>query len=61
MTTVEQIYEELHEPEELGLTKVLTRSSTLFTIYLLDSFVHSEGIYASPTLKTEFVTSQVRQ
>ena len=35
IATLEQIYEESHEPEALGLSKILTRSSTLFTIYLL--------------------------
>ena len=36
VATLEQIYEESHEPEALGLSKILKRSSTLFTIYLLD-------------------------
>ena len=36
VATLEQIYEESHEPEALGLSKILTRSSTFFTIYLLD-------------------------
>ena len=36
VTTLKQIYEESHEPEALGLSKILTRPSTLFTIYLLD-------------------------
>jgi hypothetical protein len=36
VTTLEQIYEGSHEPEALGLSKILRRSSTLFAIYLLD-------------------------
>ena len=36
VTTLEQIYEGSHEPEALGLNRILRRSSTLFTIYLLD-------------------------
>ena len=37
VATLEQIiYEESHEPEALSLSKILTRSSTSFSIYLLD-------------------------
>ena len=61
VTTLEQIYEESHEPEALGLTKILTRSSTLFAIYLLDSVLPQQGYISHPYTQTEFVTSQVRQ
>lgn len=36
VTTLEKIYEESHEPEALGLSRILTKKSTLFSIYLLD-------------------------
>ena len=50
--TLEQIYEESHEPEALGLTKILTRSSTLFAIYLLD-FVLSQVSKLSNCLQSQ--------
>ena len=52
MTTLEQIYEGSHEPEALGLSKILTRPSTLFTIYLLD-FVLPQVSKLSKCLQSE--------
>ena len=52
MTILEQIYEELHEPEELGLTKILTTSSRLFATYLLD-FVLLRGLKLSKCLQSQ--------
>ena len=34
--TLEKIYEESHEPEAFGISKILSKQSTLFAIYLLD-------------------------
>ena len=48
VTILEQIYEESQEPEALGLTKILTRSSTLFAIYLLDSVLPQRGYTYKP-------------
>ena len=39
MTTLERIYEDSHESEAFALTKILTRSSTLFAIYLFDFII----------------------
>ena len=39
LTALEQIYEESHKPEALGLSKVLTDCQHYFAIYLLDFVV----------------------
>ena len=36
VSALETIYQESHEPEALGLSKILSKPSTLFAIYLLD-------------------------
>ena len=36
MSALESIYLESHEPEALGISKILSKPSTLFAIYLLD-------------------------
>ena len=36
MSALETIYQESHEPEALSISKILSKSSTLFAIYLLD-------------------------
>ena len=36
VSTLEMIYEVSHEPEAFGISKILTKQSTLFAIYLLD-------------------------
>ena len=36
VSTSETIYQESHEPEALGISKILSKPSTLFAIYLLD-------------------------
>ena len=36
MSALETIYPESHEPEALGISKILSKPSTLFAIYLLD-------------------------
>ena len=46
------IYEVSHEPEAFGISKILTKQSTLFAIYLLD-FVLPQVSKLSKSLQTE--------
>lgn len=50
--TLEKIYEESHEPEAFGISKILTKQSTLFAIYLLD-FVLPQVSKLSKCLQAE--------
>ena len=52
MLVLESIYEESHEPEALGICKILSISSTLFTIYLLD-YILPEVSKLSKSLQAE--------
>ena len=36
MSGLETIYQESHKPEALGISKILSKPSTLFALYLLD-------------------------
>ena len=36
VVTLDDIYEQTHDPEALGLSKVLSKESTLSAIFLLD-------------------------
>ena len=36
VAALEQIYEDSHEPEAIGINKILMKPTTLFAIYLLD-------------------------
>ena len=48
----DNIYEQSHEPEALGISKALSKESTLSAIFLLD-FVLSLVIKLSKCLQTE--------
>ena len=52
MSVLETIYQESHEPEALGISKVLSKPSTLFAIYLLD-YILPEVSKLSESLQTE--------
>ena len=52
VSTLEMIYEVSHEPEAFGISKILTKQSTLFAIYLLD-FVLPQVSKLSKSLQTE--------
>ena len=52
VSTLEMIYEVSHEPEAFGISKILTKQSTLFAIYLLD-FVLPQVSKLSKCLQTE--------
>ena len=52
MSALETIYQESHEPEALGISKILSKPSTLFAIYLLD-YILSEVSKLSKILQTE--------
>ena len=52
MFALETIYQESHEPEALGISKVLSKPSTLFAIYLLD-YILPEVSKLSESLQTE--------
>ena len=49
---METIYQKAHEPEVLGISKILSKPSTLFAIYLLD-YILSEVSKLSKSLQTE--------
>ena len=49
---LETIYQESHEPEALGISKILSKPSTLFAIYLLD-YILPEVSKLSKSLQTE--------
>ena len=53
MSALEAIYQDFHEPEALGISKILSKpSSTLFSIYLLD-YILPEVSKLSKRLQTE--------
>ncbi len=52
MPALETIYQESHEPEALGISKILSKPSTLFAIYLLD-YILPEVSKLSKSLQTE--------
>ncbi len=52
MSALETIYQESHEPEALGISKILSKPSTLFAIYLLD-YILPEVSKLSKSLQTE--------
>ena len=52
MITLENIYELSHEPEALGISKALSKESTLSAVFLLD-FVLPLVIKLSKCLQTE--------
>ena len=52
MSALETIYQESHEPEALGISKILSKLSTLFAIYLLD-YILPEVSKLSKSLQTE--------
>ena len=52
MSALESIYHESHEPEALGISKILSKPSTLFAIYLLD-YILPEVSKLSKSLQTE--------
>ena len=54
MTALESFYEQTHEPEALGLSKALSRKSTVIAMYLLD-FVLPQVAKLSKCLQTEMV------
>ena len=49
---LETIYQESHEPEALGISKISMKHSTLFAIYLLD-YILPEVSKLSKSLQTE--------
>ena len=52
VSALETIYQESHEPEALGISKILSKPSTLFAIYLLD-YILPEVSKLSKSLQTE--------
>ena len=52
VSALETIYQESHEPEALGISKILSKPSTLFAIYLLD-YIRPEVSKLSKSLQTE--------
>ena len=50
--SLNNIYEESHEPEALGLSKAMCKQSTITAIYLLD-FISPQVARLSKTLQTE--------
>ena len=52
VSALETIYQESHEPEALGISKILSKPSTLFSIYLLD-YILPEVSKLSKSLQTE--------
>ena len=52
MSALETIYQESHELEALGISKILSKPSTLFAIYLLD-YILPEVSKLSKSLQTE--------
>ena len=52
VTALESFYEQTHEPEALGLSKALSRKSTVIAMYLLD-FVLPQVAKLSKCLQTE--------
>ena len=52
MSALETIYQEPHEPEALGFSKILLKPSTLFAIFLLD-YILPELSKLSKSLQTE--------
>ena len=52
MSALETIYQESHEPEALGISKILSKPSTLFAIYHLD-YILPEVSKLSKILQTE--------
>ena len=52
VSALETIYQESHESEALGISKILSKPSTLFAIYLLD-YILPEVSKLSKSLQTE--------
>ena len=52
VSALETIYQESNEPEALGISKILSKPSTLFAIYLLD-YILPEVFKLSKSLQTE--------
>ena len=52
MSALESIYLESHKPEALGISKILSKPSTLFAIYLLD-YILPQVSKLSKTLQKE--------
>ena len=52
MSALETIFQESHEPEALGISKILSKTSTLFAIYLLD-YILPEVSKLSKSILTE--------
>ena len=52
VSALETIYQESHEPEALGISKISSKPSTLFAIYLLD-YILPEVSKLSKSLQTE--------
>ena len=52
VSALETIYQESHEPEALGISRILSKHSTLFAIYLLD-YILPEVSKLSKSLLTE--------
>ena len=52
MSALETIYQDFHEPEALGISKILSKPSTSFAIYLLD-YILPEVSKLSKSLQTE--------
>ena len=52
MSAPESIYLESHEPEALGISKILSKPSTLFAMYFLD-YILPQVSKLSKTLQTE--------
>ena len=52
VSALETIYQESHEPEALGISKILSKPATLFAIYLLD-YILPEVSKLSKSLQTK--------
>ena len=52
VSALETIYQESNEPEALGISKILSKPSTLFAIYLLD-YILPEVFKLNKSLQTE--------
>ena len=52
VSALESIYQETYVPETLGISKILSKPSTLFAIYLLD-YILPEVSKLSMSLQTE--------
>ena len=60
VSALETIYQESHELEALGISKILSKPSTLFVIYLLD-YILPEVSKLSKSLQTEKLGLSISQ